>query len=226
MDATRLPHCQLLQNCSIDPQSSPAAASGSTTSTSQAHLAARTKRRKGGKASELPPIASRSLLSPPAIALLRRFLHESTGSAAMALLQAPASSLARAPRLRPSFSAPWSVVPARRRVARVATAARITMRVASKQAYICRDCGYIYSDRTPFDKLSDNYFCPVCGAPKRRFRPYEPAVSKNANATDARKARKEQLKKDEAVGQALPIAIVVGIIALAGLYFYLNSAYN
>jgi hypothetical protein len=40
----------------------------------------------------------------------------------------------------------------------------------------------------------------VCGAPKRRFRAYEPAVSKNANATDVRKARKEQLKKDEAIG--------------------------
>lgn len=40
----------------------------------------------------------------------------------------------------------------------------------------------------------------VCGAPKRRFRAYQPAVSKNANATDARKARKEQLKKDEAIG--------------------------
>lgn len=50
-----------------------------------------------------------------------------------------------------------------------------------------------------------NFFCPciadaVCGAPKRRFKPYEPKVAKNANATDARKARKEQLKKDEAVG--------------------------
>lgn len=148
-------------------------------------------------------------------------------------LQAP--SLLRAPaapsseRLRSSFSAPWSLrmpAPARRRVARAATAARITMRVASKQAYICRDCGYIYNDRTPFDKLPDNYFCPVCGAPKRRFRPYQPAVVKNANATDVRKARKEQLKKDEAIGQALPIAIVVGVIALAGLYFYLNNAYN
>jgi hypothetical protein len=63
----------------------------------------------------------------------------------MAMQAAPASSLARAPAapaLRSSFSAsPWSVrmpAPARRRVA---TAARITMRVASKQAYICRDCG-------------------------------------------------------------------------------------
>ncbi|CAK9186887.1 unnamed protein product [Ilex paraguariensis] len=102
-------------------------------------------------------------------------------------------------------------------------APKFSMRVASKQAYICRDCGYIYNDRTPFEKLPDNYFCPVCGAPKRRFRAYETAVNKNANATDARKARKEQLKKDEAIGRALPIAIVVGAVALAGLYFYLNS---
>ncbi|PWZ41567.1 hypothetical protein Zm00014a_029411 [Zea mays] len=143
---------------------------------------------------------------------------------APSLMRAPAPQRSAPP--RPSFSAPWSLrlpAPARRRVA---TAARITMRVASKQAYICRDCGYIYNDRTPFDKLADNYFCPVCGAPKRRFRPYEPAVSKNANATDARKARKEELKKEESMGKALPIAIVVGIIALAGLYFYLNNVYS
>lgn len=95
--------------------------------------------------------------------------------------------------------------------------------MASKQAYICRDCGYIYNERTPFEKVSDSYFCPVCGAPKRRFKPYQPAVTRNANDTDIRKARKEQIKRDEAVGKALPIAIVVGIAVLAGLYFYLNS---
>ncbi|XP_047942357.1 uncharacterized protein LOC125189154 [Salvia hispanica] len=103
------------------------------------------------------------------------------------------------------------------------TAPKFSMRVASKQAYICRDCGYIYNDRTPFEKLADNYFCPVCGAPKRRFRPYAPDVSKNANSTDVRKARKEQIKRDEAVGQALPFAIALGVAALIGLYFYLNS---
>ncbi|KAF7840213.1 uncharacterized protein G2W53_008695 [Senna tora] len=107
----------------------------------------------------------------------------------------------------------------------LSAAPRISMRVASKQAYICRDCGYIYNDRTPFDKLPDNYFCPVCGAPKRRFKAYAPAVTKDANSTEVRKARKAQLKKDEAVGNVLPIAVVVGIVALAGLYFYLNSQY-
>ncbi|XP_038981242.1 uncharacterized protein LOC103699096 [Phoenix dactylifera] len=106
-----------------------------------------------------------------------------------------------------------------------AAAPRFSMRVASKQAYICRDCGYIYNDRTPFEKLPDKYFCPVCGAPKRRFRPYEPSVAKDANDTDARKARKAQMKRDEAIGKALPVAIVLGVVGLAGLYFYLNNAY-
>ncbi|XP_057480742.1 uncharacterized protein LOC130767759 [Actinidia eriantha] len=107
----------------------------------------------------------------------------------------------------------------------VSHAPRFTMRLASKQTYICRDCGYIYSDRTPFEKVSDNYYCPVCGAPKRRFRQYTPAVTKNANDTDVRKARKAQIKRDEAVGQALPFAIVIGVAALAGLYYYLNSTF-
>ncbi|CAN4086547.1 unnamed protein product [Withania somnifera] len=105
---------------------------------------------------------------------------------------------------------------------RTATAPKISMRVASKQAYICRDCGYIYNDRTPFEKQPDKYFCPVCGAPKRRFRPYEPKVTKDANSTEVRKARKEQLKRDEAIGNVLPIAIGVGVVALAALYFYVN----
>ncbi|XP_021744012.1 uncharacterized protein LOC110710062 [Chenopodium quinoa] len=105
-------------------------------------------------------------------------------------------------------------------------APKFSMRVASKQAYICRDCGYIYNDpRKPFEKLPDNYYCPVCGAPKRRFRAYDPPVTKNVNDKDVRKARKEQIKKDEAIGKALPIAIFVGIAILGGIYFYLNSTY-
>ncbi|XP_057995196.1 uncharacterized protein LOC110635207 isoform X2 [Hevea brasiliensis] len=80
------------------------------------------------------------------------------------------------------------------------SAPRFSMPVASKQAYICRDCEYIYNERTPFEKLPDRYFCPVCGAPKRRFRPYAPSVTKNANETDVRKARKAQIQRDEAIG--------------------------
>ncbi|CAI0446781.1 unnamed protein product [Linum tenue] len=109
----------------------------------------------------------------------------------------------------------------------IASAApKFSMRVASKQAYICRDCGYIYNDKTPFEKLPDSFFCRVCGAPKRRFRPYTPAVTKGANDKDVRKARKAELQRDEAIGRALPIAVVVGIVALAALYFYLNNTFQ
>lgn len=40
----------------------------------------------------------------------------------------------------------------------------------------------------------------VCAAPKRRFRPYMPDVSKNVNDKDVRKARKAELQRDEAIG--------------------------
>ncbi|KAG5019526.1 hypothetical protein HKD37_06G015956 [Glycine soja] len=80
-------------------------------------------------------------------------------------------------------------------------AARISMRVASKQAYI------------------------FCGAPKGRFRPYAPAVARNANDKDVRKARKSKIKKEEAIGNALPIAAALGIAVLVGLYFYLNNKF-
>ncbi|KAL8123202.1 uncharacterized protein LOC141717427 [Apium graveolens] len=109
--------------------------------------------------------------------------------------------------------------------ARTSAAPRFSMRLANKQSYICRDCGYIYNDRTPFEKLPDNYYCPVCAAPKRRFRVYEPPVNKNANATDARKARKADLKREETLGKALPIGIAIGAVALVALYFYVNSTF-
>eukprot|EP00250_Pteridium_aquilinum_P028068 c36535_g1_i1 orf=634-1128(-) len=102
---------------------------------------------------------------------------------------------------------------------------RVSMRAATKGAYICRDCGYIYSDRKPFDKLSDDFRCPVCAAPKRRFKPYAAPVASNSNQLDVRKARKEQLKNDAAVGNLLPVGILIGVVALVGTFLYLNSQY-
>uniref|UniRef100_A0A7N0SVR2 Rubredoxin-like domain-containing protein n=2 Tax=Kalanchoe fedtschenkoi TaxID=63787 RepID=A0A7N0SVR2_KALFE len=148
-----------------------------------------------------------------------------------ALLASPAHTPRTSPNglglgLRSSFLPSFTLsVSSPQKQPRTQRAPRISMRAAAKQAYICRDCGYIYNDKTPFDNLPDKYFCPVCGAPKRRFKPYVPAVEKNANSTDVRKARKAELKRDEAVGKALPVAIGVGAAALAGLYFYLNSTF-
>lgn len=48
--------------------------------------------------------------------------------------------------------------------------------------YVCQLCGYIYNPKkgdkknkippgVPYEELSDDYKCPLCGAPKSRFAP-------------------------------------------------------
>lgn len=39
---------------------------------------------------------------------------------------------------------------------------------APTTSYICKDCGYIYDERQPFESLDKSYRCPVCNSPKRR----------------------------------------------------------
>ena len=52
------------------------------------------------------------------------------------------------------------------------------------QLWICTSCGFIYDPDegdpdggippgTPFDAIPDDWFCPVCGARKADFEPYE-----------------------------------------------------
>ena len=54
----------------------------------------------------------------------------------------------------------------------------------TKQLYICTSCGFIYDPDegdpdggvppgTSFDDIPDDWFCPVCGARKSDFEPYE-----------------------------------------------------
>ena len=53
-----------------------------------------------------------------------------------------------------------------------------------KQLYICTSCGFIYDPDegdpdggippgTAFTEIPDTWFCPVCGARKADFEPYE-----------------------------------------------------
>ncbi len=55
---------------------------------------------------------------------------------------------------------------------------------AGKQKYICKICSYIYDPAlgdlpngvksgTAFEDLPDDWVCPVCGASKDDFEPYE-----------------------------------------------------
>jgi rubredoxin len=58
------------------------------------------------------------------------------------------------------------------------------MTEATEQKYICTSCGFIYEPaegdpdggippETPFADIPEDWFCPVCGARKRDFEPYE-----------------------------------------------------
>lgn len=41
----------------------------------------------------------------------------------------------------------------------------------SKGDYVCKDCGYVFTKGPKaWAELPDNYGCPPCGAPKRRFK--------------------------------------------------------
>ena len=54
----------------------------------------------------------------------------------------------------------------------------------TKQLWMCTSCGFIYDPDegdpdggippgTPFDDIPDSWFCPVCGARKADFEPYD-----------------------------------------------------
>ncbi|KAK9820426.1 hypothetical protein WJX72_010212 [[Myrmecia] bisecta] len=114
----------------------------------------------------------------------------------------------------------------------VLTQAAFGARKAAKTAYICMDCGYIYDGREAFEGLDKSYRCPVCNAPKRRFKVYQEPVAKNANSLAIRKARKEQIKGGSTSGSSgsgdnsvFLIGGVAGAVGLAALYVFLNSQY-
>jgi rubredoxin len=44
--------------------------------------------------------------------------------------------------------------------------------------HICIDCGYVYTQRTPFNEIESDYRCPQCNAPKKRFAAYDPDTGK------------------------------------------------
>ena len=70
-------------------------------------------------------------------------------------------------------TAPGRPLPSRR----VSTTAEQTL-------WICESCGFVYDPAegdpdggvpagTPFEEIPDDWFCPVCGARKKDFVPYE-----------------------------------------------------
>ncbi|KAK1361120.1 putative PDZ domain, rubredoxin-type [Heracleum sosnowskyi] len=76
----------------------------------------------------------------------------------------------------------------------------------ARASHICLDCGFIYTLSKPFDDQPEDYLCPQCRAPKKRFSKYDAETGK-------------------AIGGALPpigviIGLVVGIAGVGALLVY------
>lgn len=95
-------------------------------------------------------------------------------------------------------------------------------------AYVCADCGYLYPGND-FADLPNSYSCPVCAAPKKRFRQYQGNVSRsNDNKTMAtrRDALREQLAaRGESVGEDNTFLLVTaaGAFAFLGAFYYFTQ---
>ncbi|CAL5364702.1 unnamed protein product [Camellia sinensis] len=71
-------------------------------------------------------------------------------------------------------------------------------RLIARATHICLDCGFIYTLQKPFEEQPDDYVCPQCRAPKKRFAGYDVNTGK-------------------AIGGGLPpIGVVIGLVAGVG----------
>ncbi|KAM3381646.1 hypothetical protein P3S68_007219 [Capsicum galapagoense] len=75
---------------------------------------------------------------------------------------------------------------------------KLTDAQKARATHICLDCGYIYTLPKPFDEQPEDYACPQCRAPKKRFARYDVNTGK-------------------AIGGGLPpIGVIIGLIAGIG----------
>ncbi|XP_051142463.1 uncharacterized protein LOC127259287 [Andrographis paniculata] len=70
---------------------------------------------------------------------------------------------------------------------------KLTDAQKARATHICLDCGYIYTLSKPFEEQGEDYACPQCRAPKKRFARYD-------------------AEKGKAVGGGLPIGVIVGLV--------------
>ncbi|XP_057472195.1 uncharacterized protein LOC130760757 [Actinidia eriantha] len=72
---------------------------------------------------------------------------------------------------------------------------KLTEAQKARATHICLDCGYIYTMTKPFDEQPDDYTCPQCIAPKKRFARYDVSTGR-------------------AIGGGLPpIGVIIGLVA-------------
>lgn len=83
---------------------------------------------------------------------------------------------------------------------------KLTEAQKARATHICLDCGYIYTLTKPFDEQRDDFVCPQCSAPKKRFAGYD-------------------VVKGKPIGGSLPpigviLGLVVGVGAVSALLLY------
>ncbi|GAA0151155.1 hypothetical protein LIER_09937 [Lithospermum erythrorhizon] len=75
---------------------------------------------------------------------------------------------------------------------------KLTETQKARATHICLDCGFIYTLQKPFEEQPDDYVCPQCIAPKKRFARYDVNTGK-------------------AIGGGLPpVGVIIGLIAGIG----------
>lgn len=92
--------------------------------------------------------------------------------------------------------------PAPKRFGRKLTAAQKAL-----ATHICVDCGWIYTDKLPFEETDSDFRCPQCKATKKRFARYDPESGKKVGGVE---------------GTAATAATVVLGLAGVGVLLYLG----
>ncbi|XP_073127970.1 uncharacterized protein [Henckelia pumila] len=75
---------------------------------------------------------------------------------------------------------------------------KLTDAQKARATHICLDCGYIYTLQKSFDEQPDDYACPQCRAPKKRFSRYDVSTGKAVG------------------GNSPPIAVIIGLLVGIG----------
>lgn len=75
---------------------------------------------------------------------------------------------------------------------------KLTDAQKARATHICLDCGFIYTLSKPFDEQPDDYACPQCRAPKKRFAEYDVNTGKAIG------------------GNIPPIGVIIGLVAGLG----------
>ncbi|KAA8533493.1 hypothetical protein F0562_031073 [Nyssa sinensis] len=75
---------------------------------------------------------------------------------------------------------------------------KLTEAQKARATHICLDCGYIYFLSKPFEEQPDDYACPQCRAPKKRFSRYDVSSGKPIG------------------GGLPPIGVIIGLVAGIG----------